>query len=495
MSIPISQIIEINPGVVGAGSNPLALNGLILTPSELAPIGEILTCYSLDDVSTYFGNTSDEYLAAVPYFSANTVRNRKQPDSLLFVRYAPETASAWARGASLKGMTLSEIQQVTGSLEVTIDGTKYSVETLDISSQNSFTAIASAIQTQLALASGQSCVWNSQFSRFEIFSGTSGEGSSISAVTGTAAAGLGLSNAQLSQGSNIIEAQDSVEMASKNHLNWAQFTLLFKDNEIDQSVLKSLAKWQATKNARYFFVAYDDDQNALTPGNESCFGAWCLQNSYNVLACWNNIQVASFVMGCFASVNWDAYNGRITAAFKSQEGLDATVSNYTQAQTLLANGYSYYGAYAADGPKNNYNFFYDSQIGGSYGYADPFVNQIFLNAQLRVAMIDILLGVNTMPYNEQGYALIRSAFMDPINQALNNGSIRAGINLSENQKAQILSMIGFDISQELYNNGYYLYIGDATAQTRSQRQSPPIYFFYCDGGSIQHILIPSIAVL
>ena len=85
--------------------------------------------------------------------------------------------------------------------------------------------------------------------------------------------------------------------------------------------------------------------------------------------------------------------------------------------------------------------------------------------------------------------------MDPINQALNNGSIRAGINLSENQKAQILSMIGFDISQELYNNGYYLYIGDATAQTRSQRQSPPIYFFYCDGGSIQHILIPSIAVL
>ena len=59
MSIPISQIIQINPGVIGTGSNPLALNGLILTPSDDAPTNVLKTCYSLSDVSDFFVSESD----------------------------------------------------------------------------------------------------------------------------------------------------------------------------------------------------------------------------------------------------------------------------------------------------------------------------------------------------------------------------------------------------------------------------------------------------
>ena len=494
MSIPISQIIEINPGVVGTGSNPLALNGLILTPSQNAPTNAILTCYSLEDVAAYFGTSSAEYKAAVPYFSANTVRNRRSPDSLLFTRYSSSLTGAWAKGKSIAGVTLSDLQSVQGTLSVTIDGTVYDAEALGLGSANSFTEMASAIQTALKLASGQSCVWNSAFARFEIYSGTTGENSTISPVTGTAAEALGLANAQLSQGTDSISPDAAVEFAAVNHLNWAQFTILF-DGDIDIDTLKELCKWQATKNSRYFFIAYDNHANALEPGDTSCLGRWVIDNKYNVLVCWDNVTVATFVMGCFASVNWDAYNGRITPAFKTQEGMEPTVSNLHDANALLENGYSYFGAYAADGPKNTYNFFYDGKLGGIFEWSDSFVNQIFMNAQLRGAMIDMLMGVNVMPYSDYGYAMIRSAAMDPINQALTNGSIRTGVNLSENQKAQIVSMIGFDISDELYTKGYYLYIGRATAQARSQRQSPPITFFYMDGGSIQRIEIPSIAVL
>lgn len=494
MSIPISQIIEINPGVVGTGSNPLALNGLILTPSQNAPTNAILTCYSLEDVAAYFGTSSAEYKAAVPYFSANTVRNRRSPDSLLFIRYANASVGAWARGASIKGTTISELSQNTGSLSVTIDGTVYSVDQLSLGEVTSFTAAASAIQTQLELASGKSVTWDSEFGCFVIKSGTYGEDSTISVVTGTAAEFLGLANAQLSQGSEFISPEAAVEFAAVTHLNWAQFTILF-DGGVNVDALKELCKWQATKDSRYFFVAYDNHVNALEPGDASCFGRWVMDNKYNVLVCWDNVTVATFVMGCFASVNWDAYNGRITPAFKTQEGMEPTVSNLHDANALLENGYSYFGAYAADGPKNTYNFFYDGKIGGIFEWSDSFVNQIFMNAQLRGAMIDMLMGVNVMPYSDYGYAMIRSAAMDPINQALTNGSIRTGVNLSENQKAQIVSMIGFDISDELYTKGYYLYIGRATAQARSQRQSPPITFFYMDGGSIQRIEIPSIAVL
>ena len=87
-----------------------------------------------------------------------------------------------------------------------------------------------------------------------------------------------------------------------------------------------------------------------------------------------------------------------------------------------------------------------------------------------------------------------AAAQTAINEALNNGSIRIGVTLSDNQKAQIISALGFDISTELQTQGYYLYIGEATAQTRGQRQSPPISLYYMDGGSIQQITVASIVV-
>lgn len=498
MSIPISQIVQINPGVVGTGSNPLALNGLILTPSNEVPANEIKTCYTLNDVADFFGTSSAEYAAAVPYFSGSNVRNALAPNALLFIRYANASIQAWAKGTSIAGMTLSDLQSVEGSLSVTIDGTVYSTDSLSLSAATSFSNAATIIQTALSLADGQSVSWDSVFSRFVITSGSYGATSTISAITGTAAEDLGLANATLSQGAGFIDPATAVANATQLSLNWATFCILFNDDasaDTRTQYNQSLAKWQATQNNRYAFVAWDNDTNATNPDATGTFGQWCQTNGYNVLVCYNNPQVATFAMGVAASINWNAVNGRATVAFKSQEGLDATVSTLTEANALLANGYSYYGAYAADGPANNYNFFYDGALGGEWQWFDSYINQIFLNSQLRIAMIDLLMGVNTLPYNDDGKTMIRAAAIDPIEQGLLNGTIRTGISLSESQKIQVQSMVGFDISGELYNQGYFLLVGDATTQTRGQRQSPPIYFFYCDGGSIQRITIPSIAIL
>ena len=498
MSIPISQIIQINPGVIGTGSNPLALNGLILTPSDDAPTNVLKTCYSLSDVSDFFGSESDEYKAAVPYFSGSSVRSALAPNALMFIRYSDVAVSAWAKGSSIAGMTLSELQSVSGSLSVTIDGKVYSSDSLSLSSATSFTDAASIIQTALSLASGQSVSWNSTFSRFEIKSGTSGATSTISAVTGTTAEELGLADATLSQGSEAISPASAIASATSKSMNWATFSILFAGNASSETKSKhnqDLAKWQATQNNRYLFVAWDDNTDAVDPDGTDTFGQWLQTGNYNVLCCYNTPQVATFAQGIAASINWNAVNGRATLAFKTQEGLDATVSSLTEANALLAKGYSYYGAYAADGPANNYNIFYDGSLAGEWQWADSYINQIFLNAQLRIAMIDMLMGCNTLPYNELGKAQIRAAAMAPIEQGLLNGTIRTGINLSQAQKLQVQSIVGFDVSDELYTKGYYLFIGDASTQTRGQRLSPPIYFFYCDGGSIQRITIPSIAIL
>lgn len=494
MSIPISQIVQINPGVVGTGSNPLSLNGLVLTTNAVAPVGSVKTCYNLDDVTEFFGASSKEADFARIYFGNTNVRQALLPNALYFTRYGIASTGAWARGASIAGTTLEQLQEVTGTLSVTVDGVEHTADSLSLSSAASFTAAAQAIQTALDFSNGETVTWDAEASRFEIYSGTTGSSSTISAITGTAADDLGLDNATLSQGSDAVTETDAVNAAAAVNLNWATFTAINDSDSISASTNQALAQWQAGKNHRYLFVAWDSDVNAKDPDATGTFGQWVQENGYNVPVCYDNPLVAALVMNIAASINWNAVNGRSAFAFKSMEGLQATVDNLTDANALLENGYSYYGAYTADGLSNNYNIFYDGKLAGEYGWLDTYVNQIFLNAQLRLAMFDLLRGVNTLPYDDFGKTQIRSAAQDPINQGLLNGSIRAGIELSESQKIQIQSMVGFDISNELYTKGYYLFVGDATAQARGMRASPPIYFFYCDGGSVQRITIPSIVI-
>jgi hypothetical protein len=59
-SIPASEIVNVIPGVVGAGGAGLDMVGLILTNSARAPYGAVLSFSTLADVQSYFGSSSDE---------------------------------------------------------------------------------------------------------------------------------------------------------------------------------------------------------------------------------------------------------------------------------------------------------------------------------------------------------------------------------------------------------------------------------------------------
>ena len=103
--------------------------------------------------------------------------------------------------------------------------------------------------------------------------------------------------------------------------------------------------------------------------------------------------------------------------------------------------------------------------------------------------------VGRVPYNEAGYTLIRSWIQDPVNRARNNGVIDVGISLSESQKAQIINEVGFDITKELYTNGYFIQIDDPGASVRVNRESPTISLYYTYGGSVHRIELASTAIL
>lgn len=492
--IPIDQIVTINPGVIGAGSNPLALNGLFIGKSNLIPVGQIMTFNSADAVSDWFGSSAYETKLANVYFNGFT-NATKYPSALFFVPYLTVERAGWARGGSLRGMTLATLKTIAGSLSVTIGATVYAAAAIDLSSADSFTAAAVALTADLGLSGKGSVTWDSLTSRFTITTTDTGVGASISQVTGTASEKLGLATAILSQGADENSLTDVLDYAKSQSLNWAMFSTV-EQPELAENL--EMAEWANNQNNGWGFVMSDNDPNAEISNNETCFGFIARQAEYDGTVCIydpnSNPMLKAFVMGCTASIDWDAREGRITFAFRRQSGLSVTCDRAQTAENLLANGYSYYGAYAGRGTGNTYNIFYNGNMPGSYSFLDTFVNQIYLNNQLKLSIFGLMLALNSIPYNEEGYSRIRAAILDPVNEALNNGTIRTGTELSESQKTQVMSKIGKDVSRELFSQGWYLQINAATAQIRSRRGSPSMTFLYNDGGSIHQITLPSIVI-
>ena len=133
-------------------------------------------------------------------------------------------------------------------------------------------------------------------------------------------------------------------------------------------------------------------------------------------------------------------------------------------------------------------------ISGEFEWADSYYNQIQLNNALQLALMELLNNVGSIPYNPAGSSLIRQACLDPINAALNFGTIRANVPLSDAQIAEVNNAAGVQIDGILSSVGWYLQINAATAQVRQARGSPPMTLWYMDGGSVQQITLASILV-
>jgi hypothetical protein len=288
--------------------------------------------------------------------------------------------------------------------------------------------------------------------------------------------------------------------------NWATFSTMWEPVTADKTLF---AEWSNAQNQRYLYVAWDTDGQAIVQGSTSCFGALAKAAAYDGVTVVSGdsatataqgktlaqvtLDLAVFVCGAVASINFAQTNGRITAAFKHQSGLALTVDTKSVADILLENGYSFYGVYGT--ANDNFVFFYNGQVPGKWSWIDPYVDQIYLNNQFQLALMSLLTSIPSIPYNESGYSLIRAALLDPIQEALNFGSIRSGVVLSNSQKAQANSAAGRDISGELQSQGYYLQVLDPGAIVRGNRGTPVVNFWYTDGGAVQKITMASIDIM
>jgi hypothetical protein len=493
-TIPFSEVVQVVPSVLSANGIAVDLNGLVLTQNALAPNGSVLQFASAADVQDYFGASSDEATVANVYF--NGYNNGTQlPGDLLMTRYPEAAVAGWLRGGSMASVTLGQLQAFTGTLAITVAGVVQTSGTINLTGATSFSNAATIIQAAFTTP-GFTVAYNSTQAAFVFTTTTTGATQTISyAATGTLATNLRLTaatSAVLSQGADAaVPAEFMADILSQTQ-NWATFMTVW---EASLSEKEAFAQWSNSAAPRWLYVCQDSDVNALVANNTTTFGNYLQVNDLvGTCAIFGDKTHAAFVCGFAASLNFTRLNGRATLCFKSQSGLVASVSNATDYAAVLSNGYNCYGAFGSNNPANNANWFTPGSVSGEWLWADTYLNQIWLNANLQLAMVNLLTEVGAIPYNSQGNGLIYSAALDPINAAVNFGAIRAGINVSASQAAQIQYALGFNAAPTIASQGFYLQISEATAETRAARLSPPITLYYQDGEAVQQITMASIAI-
>ena len=194
-SIPASVLAQVIPGVLSAGGNPLALNSVYITSDPSIPIGTAQAFASAADVSDWFGPTAPETILANVYF-AGFINCTVLPGTLFFAQFNTASVAAYLRGGSVAALTLAELQALSGTLTVTINGIVNVSAAINLSGATSFTNAATLLQAGLQSSTA-------------IFSGTGSQAAGVvtiaSTVSGSLAIGDVLAGAGVEAGS-IIES-------------------------------------------------------------------------------------------------------------------------------------------------------------------------------------------------------------------------------------------------------------------------------------------------
>lgn len=498
MAISASQIVQVQPRILSGTGNDLVFNGLVLDKSSLLPTAEPVAFGSADAVGEYFGTESDEYKFASVYFGGYT-NSQIKPSLLYLYRLCPDGAAPFVRGESLKpAEALTEIKKINlGTFNFTLNGSEVILSDVDLSAVTSLSDAATVLNQALLDKSAAATVTFSSLTNSFTLAGTEiGKEKSVSKPTGTVADAFGLSaeTSIVSAGADAMSVTATMNELTAKFQNFVTFTTLEEPSDEDALLLAQWVSANASAGTMYLYVIWDSAKANLDANNKTVIAEKIRElNATGVCVVYPKATIAAFVMGTAASIAWDQANGTITFAFKAQSGLGADVTNTQDSIALLAHGVNYIGNYATR--NDSFVFFYNGQMFGEWSWIDTYLNACYLCNKLQVQLMAMFTSNRRIPYTQEGYAIIRANCRDVIESAINNGVINKGVTLSNAQKSVLTSELGGDFSDEIYNNGYYLQVLDATAQARQQRVSPPCNLVYTYGGAVQKLTLPAIAVV
>lgn len=503
-SIPAARLSSVIPGVVSAGGNPLALNSVFLTTDPSILLGTVQAFPDAASVSAWFGAQAPETLLANIYFAGTDISDQI-PATLYFAQYNTSAVAGYVRGASLKGLSLTGLQALTGTVTLSLDGVPTVSAAINLAGATSFSNAAALIQTGLRAGTPTNTAvvtFDALRFAFIVESATTGASSSVTvAATSALSTGLALTaatGAQVSPGAIAAVPAALMTGITGQQQNWAVFMTVL---EVQLSVKEAFAAWVQTTTLRYVYACQDSDITPTESDNASgSFGAIvAAANMDGIEVIYDNGlnntvagAMAAFFCAYVASLNFAEAQGNTTAAFRGQAGLTPQVTDETTYNNLLDNGYNCYASFATSTAQ--FQEYQPGSMSGKFLWANAYVNQIWLNSGLQQANMQTLKNFKSIPYNTRGQNIVRSGLLAPIKAALNFGAIQPGIQLSDQQIVAINNAAGVDAATTISQVGWYLQILQPAPSARTTRSSFPMKFWYSDGGSVQSLNLASIDV-
>ncbi|CAI3953039.1 unnamed protein product [Commensalibacter communis] len=525
MSIPLNNIVKINPGVLDVGNNGNNLFGLMLTKSVGLPAGQTTTFTSADQIGSKFGYDSNEYNLATVYFAGFTNSDRVAAQ-LYMAPYYLTNPSISLIGGTLT--SLSDVRDFSGDLSITIDKKTFDLAQVDLSRSKSLSDAAKKISAAIPIddATKKQPATISYANDAMIITIENG-GSDITA-SGILATKLfltgetGARKSVIQPNTNVSDLLNTLrqtnlsfcsvflawDLSDQKDLDKLSVTDLNKLIEADRAEKLEFAKWANSMKDDVCVLLNDANldgkaTNASTimgsanvKEEELSFAEVVTQRDYEGVACtYRNPTLCAFIAGYPAAWDLTKTDGRFTAAFRRNSLLKANVQNENDALVLKAKGYNFYGSWAS--ATSNFTFMYEGRISGQYVWLDSWFCQVWMRRQLQYYFVMTLLARGQIPYNTDGKGILTTAIKPAIDQFANFGAIRSGISLADEQIQQ-LKQAGLNQSQinNITTVGYFLKVDMArvSPQTRVARGSPPIDFWYTDGQSVQQINMNSIEI-
>ena len=435
MAISQSKYINIISSLGGGSAvSQRELIGRVFTSNPLVPTNKVLEfsggkTAALSAIGEYFGVTSAEYAFANNYFDFTTAANT-QPKKLSFARYNAETALS----AQLFGKTdpsLASLQAITaGTLNITVGTEPVELTGINLSSAASLADVATLLATAFD-GTVDAVEYDTTHGRFVITSSAT-----LSYATGTVAVALGMVEGEgiLSEPEAAKTALETVSASAEVSNNFFSFCFL---DALTTADITAVAEWTAAQNVKFMFSVKVNDANysEVRAAVKSYDGVALTYDIHN--------DNANFMpMSAFAAVDYTKPNSTMDVFYK-QFG-DTLPSVTTNAKRLVLDPLriNYYGATQQAGQV--VSFYQDGVLQGSIPSMTVYANEAWLKDSFITNVLNLRMGLDSLPANNTGKSLVLASLMDTVNLALTNGVVLAGKELDAAQKAYITTITGDD---------------------------------------------------
>ena len=524
MSVNINQYFPVNSTVVSVLGNTKVYAGIGLSGNTLIPTSNpVLQFFSADEVKNYFGNSSDEYAASVKYFKSYDGALAK-PRYIYFGKFVLAAIAPYLRGGKVTNPVtkLTALQAITtGNITVNVNGVAYATTGIDLSSATSLSNAATLLTTAITTANAAlatavfTIVYDATFQHFiaaitgtgstktmGYASSTGGEPTLATLLLFTQAEG-----AILSQGADVADAATNLDNLLPYFTD--QYSIGFVNTIgglVTDTVLLDTSAWVDGENTpaeRFAFFLWTNETAIQIEPDTTSIWYQITQAGYAGTAIFDEVLLdnASRVfaaMGAFASLDLTLASSAITLAFKTQDGLAASVTDSDIAQILNGppqnpNGKSinYYADVGINGSNTQVKWFYGGYLTGKWKFIDNQVAQIWIAFQFQVALASLFNQLGQVPNDPDGDGQVRAVLSDRAEQSITNGIIAKGVVFDASTVQEIRTTYGVS-AQELTNNGYVLVKSASSQAQRQIRESSPWFFLYVKASAIQYLPVNTV---